>query len=103
MGLREWMSGFRRHHDPQRDQVPDMAEIRELARAASAYEQVPAAPGSDGLHRSGFVDVRPSLLDEREMDGRPVWRRPVPLTETTVLLPGPTSGAPSRAATSRRG
>src|SRR5580658_7887160 len=69
MGLREWMSGLRRQRDPQRDQVPDMAEIRELARAASAYEQVPAAPGSDRLHRSGFVDVKPSPLDEREMDG----------------------------------
>jgi hypothetical protein len=69
MGLREWMSGLRRQRDPQRDQAPDMAEIRELARAASADEQVPAAPGSNGLHRSGFVDVQPSLLDEREMDG----------------------------------
>jgi hypothetical protein len=69
MGLREWMSGFRRHRDPQRVQVPDMAEIRDLARAAAAYEPVPAASGSDGLHRSGFVDVRPSLLDGREMDG----------------------------------
>jgi hypothetical protein len=46
-----------------------MAEIRELARAASADEQVSAAPGSDGLHRSGFVDVTPSLADEREADG----------------------------------
>ena len=70
MGLREWMSGCWRRRYPRHDQTADIAQIRDLARAASAYEEVPAAPSDGGFHRSGFVDV------ERSTPG--AWSREVP-------------------------
>src|SRR5437660_1243649 len=82
---RSWRGRSRRR--ARRNHDVDMDAIRNLAREAAAYEEVPAAPAGRTGHRSGFVDAERLGADER---------REGPATDEVRFLDGddprPTAG-----------
>jgi hypothetical protein len=70
-----------------------MAEIRDLARAASSYEEALRSPQEAAVHRSGFVDLDPQaqLAPTAEWDGdapRAAGERTAPWTRQWSVIEG---------------